>query len=70
MRTLDKQDDENTAFGAPIKKPEMPQPHRKVTADGSVRQTPEGKYYTLDPKNEAAKSPTIWELYGIQRTTP
>lgn len=69
MRTLDKQDDENTAFGAPIRKPPMPEPHRKVAEN--VRSTPDGKFYTTAPTPPIAESPpTIWELFNFHRGKP
>lgn len=54
MRTLDRPEDENTAFGAPIKKPPMPEQHRKVNDSGTVRQAPDGRLYTHIPENQIA----------------
>lgn len=64
MREMDRQDDQ-PALGKPIRTPVMPEPHRKVTDDGTVRQTPDGKFYTKDPKNDVAN----WALsiMGINR---
>lgn len=48
MRDLDRKDDQ-PALGAPIKKPDMPQPCRKVNESGTVRQKPDGMFETLIP---------------------
>lgn len=56
MRDTDRPDPAfHQPLGEPVKKPTMPEPHRKVNESGTVRKDPEtGKFYTANPKNEAA----------------
>lgn len=59
MRTTDKPED-MAPLPPPIRKPPMPEPHRKV-ADG-VWQAPDGKFHTDLPPPPPE---TIYELYGM-----
>lgn len=61
MKDLDQPDDAFQPLGAPVKKPEMPKPYRKV-AEG-IYQAPNGKWETQIPE----PPPTIFDFYLHQQ---